>query len=136
MERKYVVLFCLLAIVLLSGCSVILYPKSTTENYKLGYQDGLMAAYKSTEGATHGLIGENYYTPSKLPDPQQQKSMINLLNTNEALLMAGEEALMMTLHSTIGCIMKLTKSIAIRIGFLNPFYDDSVLPPSHYRASE
>ena len=62
MERKYVVLFCLLAIVLLSGCSVILYPKSTTENYKLGYQDGLMAAYKSTEGATHGLIGENYYT--------------------------------------------------------------------------
>ena len=78
MERKYVVLFCLLAIVLLSGCSVILYPKSTypkstTENYKLGYQDGLMAAYKSTEGATHGLIGENYYTPSKLPDPQQRK---------------------------------------------------------------
>jgi uncharacterized protein YceK len=73
MERKYVVLFCLLAIVLLSGCSVILYPKSTTENYKLGYQDGLMAAYKSTEGATHGLIGENYYTPSKLPDPQHRK---------------------------------------------------------------
>ena len=73
MERKYVVLFCLLAIVLLSGCSVILHPKDATENYKLGYQDGLIAAYKSTEGAIHGLIGKDYYLPSKLPDPQQRK---------------------------------------------------------------
>ena len=73
MNRKYVTLFCFLAIILLSGCSVILYPKSMTEDYKLGYQDGLMAAYKSAVGATHGLIGKDYYIPAKLPDSQQQQ---------------------------------------------------------------
>ena len=72
MKRRYVVLFCLLSVVLLSGCSTILYPTGATENYKSGYLEGLIAAYKSTEGATYGLIG-NYYLPSKLPDSQQQK---------------------------------------------------------------
>ena len=73
MKRKYLAIFCLLAIMLLSGCSAVLYPKNMTEDYKLGYQDGLMAAYKSAEGATHALIGKDYYIPSKLPDSQQQK---------------------------------------------------------------
>ena len=73
MKKKHVALFCLLAIMLLSGCSAILYPKGTTENYKLGYQDGLITAYKSTEEAIDGLIGAKYYIPSKLPDLQQRK---------------------------------------------------------------
>ena len=73
MRRNWGVLFCLLILVFLSGCAAMLYPKGATENYKLGYKDGLRASSNSTEGMLAGMIGYSFYIPSKLPDAEQKK---------------------------------------------------------------
>jgi hypothetical protein len=80
MKRKWPVLFCLLTVVLLSGCAAGMYPKGATEDYKKGYQHGMKVGYTSGEGFSDGqlagLIGmplTGSYAPSKLPDKEQQK---------------------------------------------------------------
>lgn len=58
-----------------------IYPKGATEDYKLGYKDGLNAGGNTWEGvsagATAGLLcmpySGNMFAPSKLPDKVKQK---------------------------------------------------------------
>ena len=38
----------------------MLYPKGATENYKLGYKDGLRVSSDSIEGIFAGMIGYSY----------------------------------------------------------------------------
>ena len=82
MKRKWAVLFCLLIIVVLSGCAAGVYPKGATEDYKLGYKDGINAGHASGYGALAGwaaaslgmpFSGSSFVTFSKLPDNAQKK---------------------------------------------------------------
>ena len=77
MKRKWAILSRLLALVLLSGCEVVLLPEDPTEgrseDYKVGYQKGYETAANSAEALAAGMRGELFYTPSKLPNDVLKK---------------------------------------------------------------
>ena len=81
MKGRWVVLFFLLTVVLLSGCAATIYPKGATEDYKLGYQEGFKVGYASGEGFLAGWIAGSLGMPSagsifassKLPDKEQKQ---------------------------------------------------------------
>ena len=77
MKRKWAILSCLLALVLLSGCEVVLLPEDPTEgyseDYKIGYLKGFEAAANSSEAVAAGMRGEFFYTPSELPKDALKK---------------------------------------------------------------
>ena len=77
MKKKWAILSCLLALVLLSGCEVVLLPEDPTEgrseDYKVGYQNGYETAANSGEAVAAGMRGEFFYTPSELPNDALKK---------------------------------------------------------------
>ena len=77
MERKWAILSCFLAFVLISGCEVVLLPEDPTEgrseDYKVGYQNGYEAAANSGEAVAAGMRGELFYTPAELPKDALKK---------------------------------------------------------------
>jgi uncharacterized protein YceK len=81
MKRKWIVLFCFLTVVLLSGCAAGVYPKGATEDYKLGYKDGIKAGNASGYGTAAGILaaslgmpsGGSIFVTAKLPDNAQKK---------------------------------------------------------------
>ena len=77
MKRKWVILSCILTLALLSGCEVVLLPEDPTEghseDYKVGYQNGFEAAANSSEAVVAGMIGQLFYTSSKLPNDALKK---------------------------------------------------------------
>lgn len=81
MNRKWAIGVYVLTVVLLSGCAMGRYPKGATEDYKLGYKDGIKAGDASHEGVLAGMIAGflclphsgNLFAPSKLPSEVKQK---------------------------------------------------------------
>ena len=81
MKGRWVVLFFLLTVVLLSGCAAAIYPKGATEDYKLGYQEGFKTGYGSGQGISAGMFaglmdmpfGGSLFVISKLPDKERKK---------------------------------------------------------------